>query len=232
MIGTNATLLWFLLPAAILLAGVAPAAISFAAGQAAFTLTLVFLFNIIQPTGWRVGLLRVEDIALGCGVSLVVGLLFWPRGAGAALRKALADAYTTSADYLASAVDYGTLRCEAQAASLDAPVEDANRAAAAARRLDDTFRSYLIERGAKPLALAESPAWSPVSAGCDSRPTPFWTCGSARMAPQRAIARRPVRSCCAPASSWSTGTTSSPEISSRDRSRHSPSPTTGPPPGD
>ncbi len=155
VIGTNTTLLWFLLPPAILLAGVAPAAISFAAGQAAFTLTLVFLFNIIQPTGWRVGLLRVEDIALGGAVSLVVGLLFWPRGAGAALHRGLADAYTASADYLASAVSYGTLRCEAQAASLDAPIEAANRAAAAARRLDDTFRSYLIERGAKPLALAE-----------------------------------------------------------------------------
>jgi uncharacterized membrane protein YccC len=155
VIGTNTTLLWLLLGPAILLAGVAPAAISFAAGQAAFTLTLVFLFNIIQPTGWRVGLLRVEDIALGCGVSLVVGLLFWPRGATAALQRALADAYVASAGYLAGAVNYGTLRCDMKATSLDAPVEDANRAAAAARRLDDAFRGYLIERGAKRLALAD-----------------------------------------------------------------------------
>jgi uncharacterized membrane protein YccC len=154
VIGTNTTLLWFLLPVAILFAGVAPAAISFAAGQAGFTLTLVFLFNIIQPAGWRVGLLRVEDIALGCGVSLVVGLLFWPRGAGAALRRALADAYTDSAGYLANAVNYGTLRCDLKATALDAPIEDANRAAAAARRLDDTFRSYLIERSAKTQPLA------------------------------------------------------------------------------
>jgi uncharacterized membrane protein YccC len=155
LIGTNTTLLWFLLPPVILLAGVAPAAISFAAGQAAFTLTLVFLYNIIQPTGWRVGLLRVEDIAIGCGVSLLVGLLFWPRGAGAALRRALADAYRESASYLASAVDFGMRRCDAGAASLAAPDEDAQRAAAAARRLDDTFRSYLAERGAKPAPLAD-----------------------------------------------------------------------------
>jgi uncharacterized membrane protein YccC len=156
VIGTNTTLLWFLLPLAILFAGVAPAAISFAAGQAAFTLTLVFLFNIIHPTGWRVGLLRVEDIALGCAVSLVVGLLFWPRGAGTALRRALADAYSDSADYLASAVRYGTLCCEpdADAGPVAPPLDDANRAAAAARRLDDAFRSYAFERGAKPLALA------------------------------------------------------------------------------
>jgi hypothetical protein len=155
VIGTNTTLLWFLLPVAILLAGVAPAAISFAAGQAGFTLTLVFLFNIIQPAGWRVGLLRVEDIAIGCGVSLIVGLLFWPRGAGAALRRALADAYVDGVDYLASAVEFGMGRCDLTVGSASAPVQDANRAAAAARRLDDAFRGYLVERGAKPLALAK-----------------------------------------------------------------------------
>ena len=155
LIGTNTTLLWLLLPLAILLAGVAPAAISFAAGQAAFTLTLVFLFNIVQPAGWQVGLLRLEDVALGCAVSLAVGLLFWPRGARAALRRALSDAYTHSADYLASAVDFGMLCCDFSARSPAAPADDAARAAAAARRLDDTFRSYLAERGAKPLPLAE-----------------------------------------------------------------------------
>jgi uncharacterized membrane protein YccC len=155
VIGTDPTLLWFLLPLAILFAGVAPAAISFAAGQAAFTLTLVFLYNIVQPAGWRVGLLRVEDIALGCGVSLAVGLLFWPRGAGAALRRALADAYTDAAEYLSSAVAYGTLRCDGKAASAAASLERGGQAAAASRRLDDAFRGYLAERSAKPAPLAE-----------------------------------------------------------------------------
>jgi uncharacterized membrane protein YccC len=155
LIGTNTTLLWFLLPPVVLLAGFAPAAISFAAGQAAFTLTLVFLYNIIQPTGWRVGLLRVEDIAIGCGVSLLVGLLFWPRGAAPALRRALAEAYVDSVDYLASAVDFGMRRCDFEAAAIAAPEGEAERAAATARRLDDTFRSYLAERGAKPVPLAE-----------------------------------------------------------------------------
>jgi hypothetical protein len=154
VIGTNATLLWFLLPVAILFAGVAPAALSFAAGQAGFTLTLVFLFNIIQPAGWRVGLLRVEDIALGCSVSLFVGLLFWPRGARASLRRALASANTESAAYLASAVEFGMSRCDRSATSAAAPLEDAYRAAASSRRLDDAFRNYLSERGAKPLWLA------------------------------------------------------------------------------
>ncbi|MFI4990703.1 MAG: FUSC family protein [Solirubrobacterales bacterium] len=156
LIGEDTTLLWFLLPIAILLAGVAPAAIGFAAGQAAFTLTLVFLYNIIQPAGWKVGLLRVEDIAIGCSVSLLVGLLFWPRGAAAELRRALAQAYIDSARYLASAVDFGMRRCDADAAAaVVEPEGDAARAAASARRLDDTFRSYLAERGSKPAPLAE-----------------------------------------------------------------------------
>jgi uncharacterized membrane protein YccC len=155
LIGTNATLLWFLLPLAILLAGVAPSVVSFAAGQAAFTLTLVILFNIIQPAGWRVGLLRVEDVALGCAVSLAVGLLFWPRGAAAALTQALADAYADSAGYLAKAVEFGMLRCEFSEPVPAAPADEAIRAAAASRRLDDAFRGYLAERGAKPVPLAE-----------------------------------------------------------------------------
>jgi uncharacterized membrane protein YccC len=155
ILGTNTTVLWFLLPPAVLLAGLAPAAVSFAAGQAAFTLTLVILFNIVQPAGWRVGLLRFEDVALGCAVSLFVGLLFWPRGAGAALGRALTAAYTDSAHYLAAAVDFGLGRCDHGTASRAAPTDESTRAAAASRRLDDAYRSYLAERGAKPIPLSD-----------------------------------------------------------------------------
>src|SRR3954454_7705253 len=113
LVGTNTTLLWVLLPPAVLFAGLAPATISFAAGQAAFTVTLLILFNLIAPEGWRIGLVRIEDVLLGSGVSLLVGLLFWPRGAGAALGDALAEAYAESADYLAEAVAFGIGRCDA-----------------------------------------------------------------------------------------------------------------------
>ena len=50
-------------------------------------MTLVILYNIMQPVGWQIGLVRIEDIAIGCAVSLLVGLLFWPRGAGAGARQ-------------------------------------------------------------------------------------------------------------------------------------------------
>ena len=154
-IGTNTTLLWFLLPLAVFLAGVAPAVISFAGGQAAFTLTVVILFSILQPAGWRVGLVRIEDVALGAGVSLVVGVLFWPRGAAPALRQALAQAYADGAGYLASTVRSGTSRGNPGTPALPALAGDAARAAAASRRLDDAFRTYLAERGAKRFPLAD-----------------------------------------------------------------------------
>jgi uncharacterized membrane protein YccC len=155
-IGSNITVLWLLLAPAVLVAGFAPAAVSFAAGQGAFTLTLVILYNILQPAGWKVGLVRVEDVALGCAISLLVGVLFWPRGAGAALGRSLAAAYRESAQYLSAAVAFGIGRCDASAPDRPAPAQEAARAAAAARRLDDTFRNYLAERGAKRIPLAEA----------------------------------------------------------------------------
>jgi uncharacterized membrane protein YccC len=154
LIGTDRSVLWVLLPVAVLLAGLAPA-VSFAAGQAAFTLTLVILFNLLQPTGWQVGLVRIEDVAIGCAVSLAVGLLFWPRGATTALRKALAEAYVDSAHYLARAVEFGVARADAAVSRIPAPTRAAVDAAAASRRVDDAFRAYLAERGAKPFTMGE-----------------------------------------------------------------------------
>ena len=158
-IGTDTTLLWVVLPFAILLAGIAPGAISFLVGQAAFTVVLFVLFNILIPAGWRIGLVRLEDVALGGGTSLLVGLLFWPRGAGAALGRALADAYAESTAYLSSAVAHAVACCAPGLPDELTPapraLSEAVRAAAASRRLDDTFRSYLAERGPKRVGLSQ-----------------------------------------------------------------------------
>jgi uncharacterized membrane protein YccC len=157
--GTHTAVLWVLLPVVVLCAGITPALISFTVGQAAFTATMLIIFNLVQPAGWRLGAVRLEDVALGCAVSLGVGLLLWPRGASATLRKALAEAYTESARYLDAAVAVGAVRCDAAIARpVLAPAGQASRAAAAARRLDDTFRTYLAEQGAKPVPLAEMTA--------------------------------------------------------------------------
>jgi uncharacterized membrane protein YccC len=142
-IGTHEAVLWGVLPVAILLAAYAPRAISFAAGQAGFTVVLFVLFNIIQPVGWRVGVVRVEDVAIGFAISLGVGLLFWPRGAGALLRADLAAAYARGADYVLATTQHLIDGRGAEEAARAARAADA-----ALHRLDDAFRQYLTERSA------------------------------------------------------------------------------------
>jgi len=149
-IGTHEAVLWVVLPFAVLLAAYAPRAISFAAGQAGFTVVLFILFNIIQPSGWRVGVVRLEDVAIGFAISLGVGLLFWPRGAAALLRENLAAAYGRSADYVVA-----TTREIIDESDSGSSAELAQTADAALHRLDDAFRQYLSERSATSVRLEE-----------------------------------------------------------------------------
>jgi uncharacterized membrane protein YccC len=142
----NATVLWALLPVSILVAAYTPRVISFAAGQAAFTVVVLILFNIIQPVGWKVGIVRIEDVAIGFAVSLGVGLVFWPRGAAALVRENLAEAYSRTSDFVAGVV--------AQVARLGGgadPWQAAQAAETAVIRLDDSYSQFLAERSASPV---------------------------------------------------------------------------------
>ena len=151
-VGTSSPVLWVCLPPAVLLAAYAPRAVSFAAGQAGFTLLLLILFNLLRPVGWRVGLVRVEDVALGFAVSLLVGLLLWPRGAGALLRATLGDAYERGADHVLA----GLRTLTAPAGTASGALLAAERAAeASSRRLDDALRQYLSERGGAHIGLVD-----------------------------------------------------------------------------
>jgi uncharacterized membrane protein YccC len=138
------TVLWAILPVAVLLGAYAPRVISFAAGQAAFTVVILVLFNIIQPTGWKVGILRIEDVAVGFAISLGVGLVFWPRGASALLRQNLAAAYSRTSDYVAAMVE----RLTGQDGGAN-PDRAELAATTAVHRLDDSFSQYLAERSAQ-----------------------------------------------------------------------------------
>jgi uncharacterized membrane protein YccC len=140
-IGTETALLWVALPPAVLLAAFAPRVISFAAGQAGFTLVLLILFNLLDPVGWRVGLVRVEDVAIGFAISLAFGLLFWPRGATAVLRRRLAAAYALASDAVAAALDAGVAGGDPDRAERAIVVADD-----AGLRLDEAFRQALAER--------------------------------------------------------------------------------------
>jgi uncharacterized membrane protein YccC len=167
-IGTSTPALWTALPIALAIAAYAPGTLPFAFGQAAFTVVVVVLFNLLVPAGWRVGLLRIEDVAIGCLVSLVVGVLFWPRGAAGVVGDDLADAFRRGAAYLTQAVDW------ALGTRVDPP--DAGAAAVTAGiRLDEALRGFLAEQGAK--RLSKEDLWMLVMASMRLRLTAYSLAG-------------------------------------------------------
>jgi uncharacterized membrane protein YccC len=167
-IGTSTPALWAALPIAIAVAAYAPGTLPFTFGQAAFTVVIVVLFNLLVPAGWKVGLLRIEDVAIGCAVSLVVGLLFWPRGAASVVGDDLADAFRVGAAYLTESVQW------ALGTRQEAP--DAGPAAVTAGiRLDEALRGFLAEQGAK--HLSKSDLWMLVMATMRLRLTAYSLAG-------------------------------------------------------
>src|SRR5580704_1289416 len=144
--GRDPVLMWVALPIAIFVASYAASAIGFVAGQGGFTVMVIIVFNLISPAGWQVGLVRIEDVALGTGISLVVGVLLWPRGARRDLARATAGLYRAVDAYLDQAFQL-VLGREAS--------DDVTRVRAEAVRARDrageAFDAFLNERGAKPL---------------------------------------------------------------------------------
>jgi uncharacterized membrane protein YccC len=144
--GNHPTIMWVTLPVAVFLAAYAATAVGFIASQAAFTITLIVIFNLISPAGWQVGLVRIEDVAIGAAISIVVGLLLWPRGARREFGRAIADFYRAAGHYLDDAFDR-VLDFEPPAS-----LEPARRVAVEAReRAGEAFDAFLNERVASPL---------------------------------------------------------------------------------
>ena len=161
-IGTSPDALWAVLPVAVLVAAYAPGTTPFLVGQAAFTVTIVVLFNLLIPVGWTVGLLRIEDVAIGCAVSLAVGVLFWPRGVSTVVADDIADAFRSGAAYLTQAVDWAL-------SELLVPPSAALAAASATVRLDDAVRGFLTEQGSK--RLSKQDLWTLLNASSRLRLT-------------------------------------------------------------
>jgi uncharacterized membrane protein YccC len=120
---------------------------SFAAGQAAFTMTVLIILNLIAPAGWRLGLLRIEDVTAGAVVAVVASLLLWPRGATASVYDAIEAAIELGSSYLRAAVLAATRgACDGSGGNVAAL---RNRALAANRTVDDAVRHYLSETSNK-----------------------------------------------------------------------------------
>jgi hypothetical protein len=107
-------------------------------------------------------------VAIGCLVSLVVGVLFWPRGASSVVGDDLADAFRRGAAYLTQAVDW------ALGTRADPP--DAGAAAVTAGiRLDEALRGFLAEQGTK--RVSKEDLWMLVMASMRLRLTAYSLAG-------------------------------------------------------
>ena len=73
--------LWAMLVAATFLAVWVPGAVGFATGQAAFSVFVITAYTAMTwPPDLATATDRIEDVAVGAAVSIVVGLLLWPGG--------------------------------------------------------------------------------------------------------------------------------------------------------
>jgi uncharacterized membrane protein YccC len=145
VLGVDPVVLWILLPIVAFGSAYVPEVGSFVAGQAAFTMMVLINFNLIVPTGWQVGLIRVEDVVVGAMVGIVVSVLLWPRGATAAVSKAIEDARTVGAKFLKAAVLRVTRGASEDAT--DRVIALSHEALSTSRTVDDAVRQYLSESG-------------------------------------------------------------------------------------
>jgi hypothetical protein len=145
VVGVNPVVLWALVPVVIFGSAYVPEVASFAAGQVAFTMWVLIVFNLIQPSGWRVGLIRIEDVVVGALVGVVVSLLLWPRGATASVSAAIESVRLVGSRYLQAAVLRIT-RGSSEAVD-DGVTALSHDTLTASRTLDDAVRQYLSESG-------------------------------------------------------------------------------------
>jgi uncharacterized membrane protein YccC len=143
--GFEPAVMWTVLPIVAFGSAYVPEVASFVAGQAMFTMMVLIIFNVIAPSGWQVGLIRVQDVVIGASVGIVVSVLLWPRGATASVSKAVDAAYIVGSTYLRAAVAR-VIRGASEAAT-DRVFALGYEAMSASRTLDDAVRQYLSESG-------------------------------------------------------------------------------------
>jgi uncharacterized membrane protein YccC len=143
VMGVDPVVLWILMPMVVFGSAYVPEIASFTAAQAAFTMMVLIFFNLIHPTGWRVGLVRVEDVVFGALVGVMVSVLLWPRGATASASQAIERARGIFARYLRAAVLRITRGAFEERNDEVAALGQATLTAS--RVADDAVRQYLSE---------------------------------------------------------------------------------------
>ena len=144
--GVDPVVMWTVLPIVAFGSAYVPEVASFVAGQAMFTMMVLIIFNLIAPSGWQVGLIRVEDVVVGASVGIVVSLLLWPRGATASVSQAVDAGLRRRVRVSRRRRCGGVIRGASEAAT-DRVIALGYDAMSASRTLDDAVRQYLSESG-------------------------------------------------------------------------------------
>lgn len=144
-LGRYPALMWASLPFVIFAAAYAQRAISYGVSQALFALLVVEMFNLAEPEGLMTGVIRLEAVAIGAVVAMVVSVVMWPKGAATALREAIAEHVRAGRRF----VDVAFAGLVGRDAAADVARAEAMEAR---RRADEALAAYMGERGAKRVA--------------------------------------------------------------------------------
>ena len=104
---------------------------------------VLIIFNLIAPTGWSVGLIRIQDVIVGALVGIVVSVLLWPRGVRTRVSKVIDESFAVGAAFLTAAVLRVTRGASEEAT--DRVIALSHDALEASRTVDDGVRQYLSE---------------------------------------------------------------------------------------
>ena len=139
-IGTRGDLYLYVLPI-VIVGGLLAGSINVVWGQAGFTVLVSVLFNLVEPIGWEIGVIRIQDVALGAAAGVVIGLAAWPRGAAGQLAQSLADAIEACGDLVAATVER-----RLRPVGLEQLSRLRSRARAKTLRADGVLAVFLTER--------------------------------------------------------------------------------------
>jgi len=160
VLGVDRPVLWSLLPVVAFGSTYISRVGSFTASQAMFTIMVLIVFNLIEPAGWRIGIIRIEDVMVGALVGVAVSLLLWPRAGAVAVQRAIDGALRAGSRYLAATVYRVTRGASEQ--SNDAIIALHRETLVAVRTYGDAVHDYLTENaGAIDSALLDTTSQIP-----------------------------------------------------------------------
>lgn len=109
LIGGDTLPLMILLPFIVFLATWGPAGpLAFPMKQAGFTVLFIMLNSLANGLSLRLGTIRLQDVAIGLVICLIVSTLMWPRGVAAEVRAVITESVRATVEYFVESYRYIT----------------------------------------------------------------------------------------------------------------------------